>query len=314
MVLASKERQTLEQWQRSTPLAAGLVRRGRMILSLAAGASPFAVVQAVGVQRTVVRHGATHVLAQRLDGLSDAPGRGAKGGFAPGGRDPRRARRLRATGPGGSSPLAVGWYRTRASAHRRGDRTGDLGLHGVADAGRPSAAALAPAAVAVPQPPRDAACDATVAARIDLSTRPLQADELVLSLDEKTSLQPRPRLVPTLPAQLHHLPTRGEPEYQRAGALHLLAAFDTRSGKVSGHGDDRKRQRKCRACLDAVAVEVEGHIRTIHLVCDHVSTPQGQEVRQWLAHQARLVMPCTPVHGSWLNHVEPWVSILQRQR
>jgi hypothetical protein len=234
MVLASEERQTLEQWQRSTPLAAGLVRRGRMILSLAAGASPSAVAQAVGVQRTVVRHGATRVLAQRLDGLSDAPGRGAKGGFAPGGRDPRRARRLRATGPGGSSPLAVGWYRTRASAHRRGDRTGDLGLHGVADAGRPSAAALAPAAVAVPQPPRDAACDATVGALIARYTRQLREDEMVLSVDEKTSLQPRPRRVSTRPAQPQNLPNRHEHEYQRAGALNLFAAFDTRSGWVYG--------------------------------------------------------------------------------
>ena len=31
---------------------------------------------------------------------------------------------------------------------------------------------------------------------IDLYTRPLRADELVLSVDEKTSLQPRPRLHP----------------------------------------------------------------------------------------------------------------------
>ena len=83
IVLSSEERQTLERWQRSTTLAAGLVRRGRIILLLAAGASQSAVAQAVGVQRTVVRHWAKRFLAQRLDGLSDAPGRGAKGGFSP---------------------------------------------------------------------------------------------------------------------------------------------------------------------------------------------------------------------------------------
>jgi hypothetical protein len=102
IILASEERQTLERWQRSTPLAAGLVRRGRIILWLAAGASPSAVAQAIGVPRPVVRHWAKRGLAQRLDGLSDAPGRGAKGGFSPGGRDPRRALGLRATGPSGS--------------------------------------------------------------------------------------------------------------------------------------------------------------------------------------------------------------------
>ena len=46
-------------------------------------ASQSAVAQAVGVQRTVVRKWAKRFLAQRLDGLSDAPGRGAKGGFPP---------------------------------------------------------------------------------------------------------------------------------------------------------------------------------------------------------------------------------------
>ena len=42
-------------------------------------------------------------------------------------------------------------------------------------------------------PPRDAALYAAVSALLDLYTRPLRSDELVLSVDEQTSLQPRPR-------------------------------------------------------------------------------------------------------------------------
>jgi hypothetical protein len=38
LVLSSEEWQTLERWQRAPTLAAGLVRRGRIILLLAAGA------------------------------------------------------------------------------------------------------------------------------------------------------------------------------------------------------------------------------------------------------------------------------------
>ena len=82
LVLAPEERQTLERWQRSTTIAAGLARRGKIILLLAAGSTPFAVAQAVGVQRTVVRQWAKRFLAQRVDGLADAPGRGAKGDFS----------------------------------------------------------------------------------------------------------------------------------------------------------------------------------------------------------------------------------------
>jgi transposase len=165
-----------------------------------------------------------------------------------------------------------------------------------------------------PQHPRDGAFYATVTELIDLYTRPLRADEIVLSLDEKTSLQPRPRPAPTLPAQPHNMPNRIEHEYKRAGALNLFAAFDTRSGKVYGHCYERKRQREFIAFLEAVDVEVAEHIRTIHLVCDNVSTHHGKEVRKWCAHHPRFVVHFTPVHCSWMNQVEQWFSILQRKR
>jgi Winged helix-turn helix len=100
--LSPEERQTLERWQRATTIAAGLARRGKIILLLAAGSSQSAAAQAVGVQRTVVRHWATRFLARRQDGLADAPGRGAKGGFSPRGGDPRGAPGLRTPGSAGS--------------------------------------------------------------------------------------------------------------------------------------------------------------------------------------------------------------------
>jgi hypothetical protein len=165
-----------------------------------------------------------------------------------------------------------------------------------------------------PKQPRDAACYATVLELIELYTRPLRAEELVLSVDEKTSLQPRPRRHPTQPAQPQNLPNRCEHEYRRAGALNLFAAFDTRSGKVYGHGYARTRQRAFIDFLETVDVEIDEHICTIHLVCDHVSTHHGKEVRKWLTTHPRFVGHFTPVHGSWMNQVEQWCSILQRKR
>jgi len=81
ILLSPEEQATLEHWQRSTTIAAGLVRRGKIILLLAAGHSQSDVGRTVGMQRTVVRKWARRFLAQRLAGLSDAPGRGAKGFF-----------------------------------------------------------------------------------------------------------------------------------------------------------------------------------------------------------------------------------------
>ena len=120
--------------------------------------------------------------------------------------------------------------------------------------------------------------------------------------------------IPTLPAQPQNLPNRCEHEYKRAGALNLFAAFDTRSGKVYGHCYARKRQREFIAFLETLDVEIDEHIRTIHLVCDNVSTHHGKEVRKWLTTHPRFVVHFTPVHCSWMNQVEQWFSILQRKR
>jgi transposase len=165
-----------------------------------------------------------------------------------------------------------------------------------------------------PKQPRDAEFYATVSELIDLYTRPLHADEMVLSLDEKTSLQPRPRLAPTQPAQPQNLPNRYAHEYTRAGALNLFAAFDTRSGRVYGQCDERKRQQECIAFLEYLDQEIAKHIRTIHLVCDNVSTHHGKDVTKWFATHPRFVVHFTPVHCSWMNQVEQWFSILQRKR
>ena len=63
-----------------------------------------------------------------------------------------------------------------------------------------------------PKQPRDAAFYTTISELIDLYTRPLRDDEMVLSVDEKTSLQPRPRLSSTRPAQPGNMPNRYEHE------------------------------------------------------------------------------------------------------
>jgi len=83
--LTDEERVELESWQRRTTIAAGLAMRGRIILLLAAGESFAAVSRAVGVQRPRVYKWAKRFLKDRIDGLSDRPGRGRKAFFPAGG-------------------------------------------------------------------------------------------------------------------------------------------------------------------------------------------------------------------------------------
>jgi transposase len=165
-----------------------------------------------------------------------------------------------------------------------------------------------------PKAPRDAEFYSRVQGVIDLYTRPLSDHEAVLSVDEKTSLQPRSRLAPTKPAQAGLIPNYVEHEYQRKGAVQLFAAFDTRTGKVYGQCYDRKRQKEFIAFLEYLDREIPAAIRLIHLVLDNVSTHHGKQVRAWLKDHLRFQLHFTPVHCSWMNQVEQWFGILQRKR
>ena len=135
----------------------------------------------------------------------------------------------------------------------------------------------------------------------------------MLCVDEKTSLQPRPRKSPTLAAQPER-PVRVEHEYGRCGALNLFAAFDTRTGKVYGMTAERKRQAEFIAFLEQLDREIPATVTTIHVVLDNLRMHKGKQVQAWLAKHPRFVFHHPPVHCSWMNQVEQWFSILQRKR
>ena len=93
-----------------------------------------------------------------------------------------------------------------------------------------------------------------------------------------------------------------------------MAAFETRTGQVYGPGDRRKRQPEFSAFLDYRNQAIPSRLTCIPVVCDHVSVHHGQEVHTGLKRQPRCWFHCTPTPCSWMNQVEPWFSILLRQR
>lgn len=162
--------------------------------------------------------------------------------------------------------------------------------------------------------PRDEAFYAQVTVIRDLYTRVLEPDECVLSLDEKTSIQPRTRTTSTKPARKNKVPVRLEHEYLRKGAFNLFAAFNTRTGEVTGIFRRRKRQLEFLELLEKIDAETPKHITKIQLICDNISIHKGKLAQAWLASHPRFAMHFTPVHCSWMNQVEQWFSILQRKR
>jgi hypothetical protein len=135
---------------------------------------------------------------------------------------------------------------------------------------------------------------------------------MVLCVDEKTSLQPRPRKAKTLAAK-PELPVRVEHEYERKGAVNLFAAFDTRTSQVWGQTYDRKRQEEFIAFLEYLDKQIPSSITTIHLVLDNLRVHKGKKVKAWLLNHPRFVFHHPPVHCSWMNQVEQWCAYFAAQ-
>src|SRR6266571_6706342 len=105
-------------------------------------------------------------------------------------------------------------------------------------------------------------------------------EEMVFCLDEKTNPQSRSRLASTLPPRPGE-PLRVEHEYKRAGALHLFAAFDTRTGKVYARTETRKRQVEFIAFLSQLEQELPSTKTRVYLVLDNAKVHKGRLVQAW---------------------------------
>jgi transposase len=53
--------------------------------------------------------------------------------------------------------------------------------------------------------------------------------------------------------------------------------------------------------------------RELHLVMDNYAAHKRVEIRDWLAGNPRIHVHFTPTSGSWLNLVEVWFGIIERQ-
>jgi transposase len=51
----------------------------------------------------------------------------------------------------------------------------------------------------------------------------------------------------------------------------------------------------------------------LHLIMDNYATHKRVEIRDWLAANPRIQVHFTPTSASWLNLVEVWFSIIERQ-
>jgi DDE superfamily endonuclease len=167
--------------------------------------------------------------------------------------------------------------------------------------------------------PRAPDFEATAARVLDLYARhwqgePLDADDYVISADEKTSIQARCRCHPTLaPATSRAM--RVEHEYERGGALAYFAAWDVHQAKLFGRCEPTTGIAPFkRLVAQVMGSEPYASAKRAFWVVDNGSSHRGAaSVRRLAADWPRAHLVHTPVHSSWLNQVEIYLSIVQRK-
>lgn len=143
---------------------------------------------------------------------------------------------------------------------------------------------------------------------------PLDPDDYVISADEKTSIQARRRIhAGSTPAPGRC--RRVEFEYERAGALAYMAAWDVRRAKVFGQCETTTGIESFRRLVDLVMQqEPYRSAHRVFWVTDNGSSHRGQaSIQRLMAWYPNAIQVHTPVHASWLNQIEIYFSVVQRK-
>lgn len=138
---------------------------------------------------------------------------------------------------------------------------------------------------------------------------PLHA--LVLSVDEKPSIQALTRPCGYVKSSDGKVVHGLKSTYKRNGTLNLFAALDVASGHVHAKTTETKKREDFRQFMDEVLAEVPAD-KEIHVILDNYSTHKKNT--DWLArYQGRVIFHFTPTSASWLNLVEVFFGLLSRQ-
>lgn len=295
--LSAEERQTLERITRSSSAEQREVTRARIVLLAAEGRRNEQIQRMVGVSKPVVVKWRGRFAARRLEGLADEPGRGRKRTY-----DAQIRHQIAATACS-EPPASVGthWSVRTLSQHLG---VGMSVVHRVL-----SAESIKPHRFRYWKSSIDPEFEPKMLAVIGLYLNPPE-NAVVLSVDEKTSIQALDRTQPRLPMKPHRI-ERLSHEYKRNGTASLLAALEVHSGQVKGQSIRRNNSETFIRFLRRLLQSYPD--KELYVVLDNGSSHRSKKTLAWVAKKKRLHLKFTPTHASWLNQIEIWFGILTRK-
>ncbi len=280
-------------------MRAGLAQRARIVLLAADGLSNTAIAERVGVARQTVLSWRDRYERSGLAGLEDEPRSGR-----PRHIDHREI--VAATLKPPPKKLGVTHWSSRLLAARLG-----IGNATVARAWRDYG--VQPWRSETFKFSTDPELVAKVIDVVGLYLAPPE-NAIVLCVDEKSQIQALDRTQKMLPMQ-PGFPEHRTHDYVRHGTTTLFAALEVATGTVTAAVKPRHRHQEFLAFLKQVARAYpdDGSGQELHLVMDNYAAHKRVEIRNWVAANPRIHVHFTPTSGSWLNLVEVWFGIIERQ-
>ena len=297
IVLEPGEREQLERWSRTPTTEQRLAFRARVILAAAAGEGSTSIAVREGVRLTTVSTWRVRFARQGLAGLQDERRAGRPRTY--GAEAERRVlEKLEEPPPAGFST----WNgRLLAKA------LGDIPAHQVwAILQKQGIQLQRRRSWCLSNDPEFAPKAAEI---VGLYLDPPD-NAVVLCVDEKPHIQALERAQGYLKLPNGRAVRGVSHEYKRHGTTTLFAALNVRTGTVSGMHTQRRRREEFLTFMNTVIAEYPG--QEIHVILDNLSTHKPKH-DAWLARHPNVHFHFTPTHASWLNQVEVWFSILERQ-
>jgi transposase len=133
---------------------------------------------------------------------------------------------------------------------------------------------------------------------------------LVLSLDEKPSIQALERARGYVCTSNGKIVQGLKSTYKRNGTLNLFAALNVATGAVHTQTTKLKRRVEFLSFMDELLDDLDQD-KEIHVILDNYCIHKRNEA--WLAAHPNVTFHFTPTSASWLNMVEIWFGILSRK-
>lgn len=291
-----EERRTLEELARSRTEEARLVERARMVLGCWEGRPVVRVAEALGVRPNKVILWRDRFMAQGPAGLHDRPRSGKPPTYDAAFRE--RVLALLETPP----PQGQACWDGPAVAARLGASDDAvwrvLRREGICLARQRS--------WCVSTDPQFVAKAADI---VGLYLNPPQ-NALVVSVDEKPSIQALERAHGYVQTDSGKIVRGFKSTYKRHGTLNLFAALVVATGAIHTKFTRQKRRVEFVEFMDGLLADLPGE-REIHVILDNYCIHKRNDA--WLATHPNVHFHFTPTSASWLNLVEVWFGILSRK-